>query len=191
MEDGNDPNNPNPNGPPPRQGEGGKAGGSQGGDGEHMIPKARFDEINEKLKATNEALAKIEADRKKESDDQLRKKGEFEKLYATAEERAKKLEADYKTEKEIADKYRARREAKLTELKKAAGEKWIQEYEGFSLESLEKLEGQLAGSPKPGVGGGRPTPGGPATKPIATMTSKEFEQYLADVKAGRAQIQTQ
>jgi ribonucleoside-triphosphate reductase len=58
------------------------------GDNEHMIPKSRFDEVNEAKRKAEERLAKIEADQKIETEKRLIEQQEYQKL---AETRGKEL----------------------------------------------------------------------------------------------------
>jgi hypothetical protein len=79
---------------------------------EHMIPKSRFDEINDRAKAAEAELAKFKADQDKAETERKKKQGEFEELYTSeqtktadltskltaATERLEKLEAVFKTQ---------------------------------------------------------------------------------------------
>lgn len=56
---------------------------------EHMIPKSRFDEVNEERRKLAERIAKIEADAKAEAERQLVEQNKFKEL---AEQRAQELE---------------------------------------------------------------------------------------------------
>lgn len=50
----------------------------------HMIPKSRFDEINERMKAAETALREATEKREKEEEERKRKQGEYESLYEEA-----------------------------------------------------------------------------------------------------------
>jgi len=62
--------------------------GQQGNDGsqkgnEHMIPKTRFDEVNNSLKELQKKLDDIEKEKEQAALDAKKKNGEFEELYKT------------------------------------------------------------------------------------------------------------
>jgi ribonucleoside-triphosphate reductase len=58
------------------------------GDNEHMIPKSRFDEVNDEKKKLADRLAQIEAEQKIETEKRLIEQQEYQKL---AETRGKEL----------------------------------------------------------------------------------------------------
>ena len=64
---------------------------------EHMIPKSRFDEVNERARKAEERIAQIEAEQKAETEKRLAEQSKFQEL---AENRGKELvEAQAKASK--------------------------------------------------------------------------------------------
>lgn len=93
-------------------------------EGNQSIPKARFDEINEKYKAAKAELDKINADKAKAEEQEALKRGEHEKLLAQKDAEL----ADYKAKEEI---WKAREtsqmdtnNARVEKLRGAYGDKW-------------------------------------------------------------------
>ena len=65
----------------------------------HMIPKTRFDEVNERAKAERERADKLQAEldkqaaeRQQAEEDRLKKQGEFEQLYTAEQAKAADLQ---------------------------------------------------------------------------------------------------
>lgn len=75
--------------------EGGQAATST--QNEHMIPKARFDEVNEKLKELTAQLDTHTKQKAKDEKAKAEKLGEFEQLYRTADEEAKNFKSQHET----------------------------------------------------------------------------------------------
>lgn len=173
------PNPPTPpSGSPPTPG----AGGAGDDKKEIQIPKARFDEVNNELRTLKERIAKEDKEREEAAAKKLAEDGKFKEVADAASKKATDLEKALAGEKELADKYRGLRTARVEALKKALGDAWLPEYENFSLESLDKLAAQK--DPPKGVNTQRPAGGG-ASKPVSEMTPQEFQKYLEDVKSGR------
>jgi DNA repair exonuclease SbcCD ATPase subunit len=73
---------------------------------EHMIPKSRFDEVNNNYKALKDELDKMKAAQKKAEDERLakeqeeaEKRGEFEGLYKKAQTDLESVKAEHKSAK--------------------------------------------------------------------------------------------
>src|SRR5690625_2337570 len=104
-----------------------------------MIPKTRFDEVNERAKLAEAELQKLrdaEAERVRLAKE---KQGEYETLYQEAEGKAKEFETNYTTAKERAD----RLEGVMTNMLNAKLETVPEEYHDLipeNLSSEEKLE---------------------------------------------------
>lgn len=83
----------------PAEGEG-KDGAGEGGEQKPqtgtMIPKARFDEVNNRYKDVQKQLDELLAAKRAAEEEEQRKRGEFEQLYTTASEQA----AQFKTQAE-------------------------------------------------------------------------------------------
>lgn len=171
------PTPPTPPAPPAKQGDDGK-----GGADDHMIPKARFDEVNTALKESKDALAKIEAERKAQADEQLKKQGEYQKLHEQEKARADKLEADLKSEKVLAEKFRTTIKVKREAAKKALGDGWLPTFDG--IETIEELETLVEKFTKARVG----VDGSPPTKPelqnVRGMKTTDFNEMVERAKRG-------
>lgn len=63
---------------------------------EHMIPKTRFDEVNQKFKDVQKQLDTLLAEREEATRKQKEKQGEFEDLYNKAKTDAEKLKGESK-----------------------------------------------------------------------------------------------
>lgn len=59
---------------------------------EHMIPKGRFDEVLQRAKVAEEALAKFDADKRKAAEAEALAKGEHEKIIADLKPKAERLQ---------------------------------------------------------------------------------------------------
>ena len=161
--------------------------GSEGkGGSEQMIPKGRFDEVNPARKQAEERLAALEKTEAEKEAKRLAESGEYKTLAQKEKERADTLAATLEAEKKVADNYRALRTAKVESLKKEFGDAWLDEFGSFELPALEKLETQFKGqAERLGVNGSRPSGSHTNQKPVRDMSPAEFEQYKADVAAGR------
>ncbi|MEE9586221.1 MAG: hypothetical protein V3W09_04895 [Nitrososphaerales archaeon] len=122
-----------------------------------FIPKDRFDEVNKKAKDNADRLKKLEDERtdaaekervaaEKLESERLSKAGEWEKLMGlervkTADEATKRKQAETElaAEKEVANQHRQYRKERIEVIKTAMGDKWVPEYENFSITSLEKI----------------------------------------------------
>lgn len=74
---------------------------------EHMIPKSRFDEVNNGFKALKEELDQIKAankeaeeERQRSEQEEAEKRGEFEQLYTKANTDLENVKAEHQTAKE-------------------------------------------------------------------------------------------
>ncbi|MCA9981363.1 MAG: hypothetical protein KDD89_11030, partial [Anaerolineales bacterium] len=89
------------------------------GAGEHMIPKSRFDELNNKLKAMEEAQAKLQQEREEAERKAAEEQGEYRKLYEQATAKLGELTP----KSQMADKLAEMVSAQL----KAEVDKWPEE----------------------------------------------------------------
>lgn len=126
-----------------------------------FIPKDRFDEVNKKAKEATDFIKKFEEDRKAEEEklkadkdkleaERMSKAGEWKELLE--KEKKEKTEAlvkaedtqkRFNSEKEVADQYRLWHKATVDKIKEALADKWLPEYETFSIDSLEKIAVQF------------------------------------------------
>ncbi|PEF03526.1 hypothetical protein COK07_29275 [Bacillus thuringiensis] len=67
---------------------------------EHMIPKTRFDEVNEKVKELSAQLEGLQNQKAKDEKTKAEKLGEFEQLYRTAEGQVANLTTKHKSASE-------------------------------------------------------------------------------------------
>lgn len=102
-------------------GAGSNAGASSAGtqNTEHMLPKARFDEINTKYQ---ELLAKVEKDKEASAtaeQERLRKQGEFQQLFEAEKKRADTLAVDAASAKVLREAMDASNQARIAKLPEA------------------------------------------------------------------------
>lgn len=62
---------------------------------EHMIPKSRFDEINNQYKQLKEQLDEINKQKEQQELEDKKKKGEFEELYQTTQQELENTKTEY------------------------------------------------------------------------------------------------
>ena len=163
-------------------------------EGNQSIPKARFDEINEKYKAAKAELDKINADKQKAEEQEALKRWEHEKLLAQKDAEL----ADYKAKEEI---WKAREtsqtdtnNARVEKLKTAYGDKWntvsnlITEWDDpfKTAKTLDAIEAMLpskadANEEHKAPKGGSDIPGGKNQWRLAELKAKaERGERLSD-----------
>jgi len=162
-------------------------------EGTTSIPKARFDEINEKYKAAKAELDKINAEKQKAEEQEALKRGEHEKLLAQKDQEL----ADYKAKEEV---WKAREisqtdanNARVEKLKTAYGDKWsnvsnlITEGDDpfKTAKTLDAIESMLPsnkdGEHKQAPKGGSDIPGGSNQWRLAELKAKaERGERLSD-----------
>lgn len=155
-----------------------------------FIPKPRFQKELEERKALEDRLKAIEEKEKAAAEEKARKDGELDKILAQerealAAEKAEKeaLAKQLEEEKSIADSFRAYRKTVVDAVKKQLGNKWLPEFENFSLESLQKIPGVTL--PKIGVDGSKPAiPEGEfyTKDQVEKMSKAEIQANLEKVK---------
>jgi hypothetical protein len=109
-------------------------------DGE-FVPKSRLSEVSKAKKELEEKLKKFEDDQKAAEEEKARKSGELDKLYQAEKTARAAAEAKLAEETKVADQHRAHLKSTVEAVKKQLGDKWLPEFENFSLESLMKLPG--------------------------------------------------
>lgn len=87
-----------------------------------MIPKARFDEVNEQLKELRTWKEKQEAHARKQQEDAAKQRGEWEQLANERGQRVTELETTAQTAQERAERYQQVLEAQVKERIKALPE---------------------------------------------------------------------
>jgi ribonucleoside-triphosphate reductase len=92
---GQNPQNTDPQGQP-NAGQQGNDGSQNNQPPEHMIPKSRFDEVNNQMKTLQEQLDAFTKEKEKADLDAKKKKGEFEELYNTASQELENTKNTYK-----------------------------------------------------------------------------------------------
>lgn len=161
-------------------------------EGNTSIPKARFDEINEKYKAAKAELDKINAEKQKAEEQEALKRGEHEKLLAQKDQEL----ADYKAKEEI---WKAREtsqldtnNARIEKLKTAYGDKWsnvsnlITEGDdpfktAKTLDAIESMLPSQKEEHKQAPKGGSDVPGGNNQGRLAELRAKaERGERLSD-----------
>jgi outer membrane translocation and assembly module TamA len=156
-------------------------------DGE-FVPKSRMAELNQAKKEMEAQLKIVEDAKKKAAEDEARKNGELDKLLAAEKLARETAEATLAAEKKEADQYRAYRKSAVEEVKKQMGDKWLPEFETFSLESLAKLPG--ATLPKIGVETGQQSHESTfyTRAQIEGMSQQEVQANLKKVNESLAQL---
>lgn len=156
------------------------------GGGEHMIPKTRFDEVNNALKESRAQLQKFIDDQKAAEDKRLKEQGEFKTLAEQNAAKAADFEQKLNAEKAQADQFRAFVQKKREAVKAKMGDRWLELYNQAGLEDLEKLDAQ-SGQPA-NVDGRTVNPARPVPKPgdlkVAEMKPDEFQQMVNAAKRG-------
>ena len=135
-----------------------------------FIPKERFDEVNEKKKALEEA-----------EKSRLAKQSELEKLAAKLEEEKAELARQVESEKTIADQHRSYVTNTREKAKAALGPRWLAIYDNASIDDLDKI---LAQNALPPVSVHTGDPGIPKKKSVREMTTAEFKAYTESVQRG-------
>jgi hypothetical protein len=109
-------------------------------DGE-FIPKSRLAEVTKARKDLETRLAAFEAEQRKKEEDKARAAGELDKLLEAEKKARTDAETKLAEETKLADAYRAHHKTAVEAVKKQLGDKWLPEFETFSLDSLYKLPG--------------------------------------------------
>ena len=115
------------------------------------------------LRELQKKQEQLDADKRKEEEDKLKQKGEYQKLLDAKEK-------EFEAIKPKADAFDELRLSEIEEAKKSLGEKWLDEYANLSLPTLRKtvtaLKAQLISIPSTDNGGG----GDP---PVITLTADQ------------------
>lgn len=117
-------------------------GGSWGG--EHMIPKSRFDEVNDRMKKAEAIVAASEAQKQKEAEDKAKANGEYETVIASKEAEIESLKSKATKVEEYDAKLTEIVTSSLDEVKTAIWEEKLNKLLGVvwfdKLDALEKAE---------------------------------------------------
>ena len=138
---------------------------------EHMIPKSRFDAINDELKQLKKLASDAERQRERAEAERLKEQGEYQKLF-------EKAQADLEAERTRA------RALELAGMRRDVAAKFqlpdglAKRLQGETLEDLEKdAQDLLASIPKPAApninAGNAPTPG-QSQNYLGGLTKQEF-----------------
>lgn len=104
-----------------------------------FVPRSRVNDLTQEKTALETKLKEIEDERKKAEEDKLRQSGEIGKLLDAEKASKLALQKQFDEEKKIADAHRAYRQSVVESVKAKLGDKWLPEYDSFSLESLSKI----------------------------------------------------
>ena len=107
-----------------------------------FIPKSRLQKELDANKAIATKLAEYESAQKLAEEEKAKKNGELDKILKLREDELSASKLALEAEKKEADQFRAFRKTAIEAVKKQMGEKWLPEYENFSIESLSKIAGQ-------------------------------------------------
>lgn len=168
-----------------------------------FIPKDRFDEVNKKAKEAVDAVKKFEDERNAEAErvkaekerveaERMSKAGEWSKIneaekLKTTEALAKLSETQKElvSEKGVADMYRTWHKSKADKIKEALADKWLPEYESFSIDSLEKIAVQFGHEDVVDTSTLQPNKKKEPPKSYDEMTPEEFAKVQEDAKRGK------
>ena len=96
--------------------------------------KKQVEDLEKKLKAFEEV-------KKTEEEKKALEEGKYKELLEAQKKDAEALKLQLEAEKKEADAYRDYRKLVVEKVKEKLGDKWLPEYESFSLESLSKVAG--------------------------------------------------
>src|SRR5690606_12046313 len=99
---------------------------------EIMIPKSRFDEVNNAYKQAKARLDELEKAQKQKEEEEAKNRGEFEKLYNKVQSDYEKVSNDYKAAKERVETL----EAVINELLEAKLKEIDEEYHDLIPENM-------------------------------------------------------
>ncbi len=172
------------------------AGGSSAATGntEHMIPKSRFDEVNDELKQLREQVRTQQTDAQTREQERLVKQGEWQTIAETEKKRSSELEPKAARaevlEKAIAEGNRQRVE-RIPEANRSLipADYPPERLSAYLDANWERLVGKVAPNIDAGAGGGSGTPPAPLTaeeKVVAAATGMTEAQWNeAKKKAGQ------
>lgn len=106
-----------------------------------FVPKSRLSEVSKAKKELEDKLKKFEDEQKKAEEEKARASGELDKLLQAEKKARTEAETRLAEESKLAEQYRAYHKSSVDAVKKQLGDKWLPEFETFSLESLAKLPG--------------------------------------------------
>jgi len=154
---------------------------------EQLIPKARFDEINQKQKELADELDKIKKAREAEDLKTMQEQNKWKELAEKREKDLADAHAKIAAESVLAERERKRTEVKRAEVKQKLGERYLAIYDQADYDDLLKVEEQNEpkSNPDDSPPGARHLNG---QKGVWEMTQKEFEQTKADVLSGRSTL---
>jgi hypothetical protein len=133
-----------------------------------FVPQSRLKAEIKEAKEAQKKLAEIEAAKKLAEEEEAKKKGEFEKLLETEKAAHQKTQAERDADKVDAEAFRKAKKEAVEAVKKLLGDKWLPEYETFSLESL----GKIAGTQLPIIGTMNLAPSMPEKKTLETQLAE-------------------
>ncbi len=143
---------------------------------EHMIPKSRFNEVNDRLKAAEEKLKTDASERQAEKDAQLADDNEYEQLYKAAQEKLEPLKLEAEQAARFREALKAGNEARLARIPEDL-QKRIPPFEdpilmGQWLDANADLYVDPAKPRAPKLDGGA---GGMSSSDVTKLTAKEVE----------------
>lgn len=132
------------------------------------VPLTVLKKEREKRQELEKKLSEYEAAQKKAQDDELVKKGEFEKLLNSTKSEFENYKKSVEPDLAEASEYKEFKAAKRTQIKESLGDKWLESFGSLPLADLEKVAQNLLGT-KQSFEGDRGTSG---TAPVLTEQEK-------------------
>jgi len=150
-----------------------QAGANPGTTGDGMIPKPRFDEVNERMKAAERKLAELAAAQEARERADLEARGEFAKV-------RERLEQELGSYKDDAEAWRSYNTQRRETLLAGLPDEDKPLADGLPLDKLEKLVERLGKKNDPEPAPAAPPAGRPGVAPVAEKLT--FEQIKEGVQ---------
>lgn len=161
---------------------------------EHMIPKSRFDEVNNRAKEAEAKLAEREAEDAEREKKALEESGKFKELYEKAEAEKKSLTLEVVKRDLIQEAITSNKlHPRLSKMVQGSNEeeikKSLEDAIAYQAETLEKLkEGKTADDNAGGGGSKKPAPmSAEEWMKLFQEDPKKADEYLREVTAASNQ----
>lgn len=161
-----------------------------GGGKPDVIPKYRFDEVNEQRKALADQLEQLKASQEAEKQAQLAEQGKFKEMFEGLQSKYADLEGKYKSATEKATAYDGYIETRKADLLADMSDEQKAAYGGLPLSALEQVAKDLktnrgGGLPEDRPGHKRNIEGGPPEgMTLPEWAAKKPDEYKAWKAAG-------
>lgn len=154
------------------QAQGGGSSSAATQNTEHMIPKSRFDEVNERAQKAEAALVKLQTDSQAAEKARLEKQGEWQQIAENEKKRATDLEAKAQRADVLEQGYVEQNKLRIERVPEANRSLIPMDYQPERLSAyLTANWDRLVGKPAPDIDAGAGGAGGAGAS--ATMTDDE------------------